>query len=166
MSFSASSLAWTLSLRRKRRACVIFGEGLKKVGGLTPIEQDPRETRRGIYQIVFKYNAEEFKGLHRDKFLDALEAEGVEMNGAFYVPIPMSPLFNARTEDYPMLRERYGDGIQTPETLRKFRFPVASKAAYDEGCWLHYPYVLGSQQDLDDIIEAVAKIKAHCEELL
>lgn len=155
------------SLIEKKAAAVRYlGDALNKLGGFSIIEQDPRETRRGIYQVIFKYNPEEFKGLHRDRFLDALEAEGVELSGPFYVPIPMSPLFNARTEDYPMLRERYGDGIQSPETLRKFRFPVASKVAFEEGCWMHYPYLLGTQQDLDDIINAIAKVKENCEELL
>ena len=151
---------------QKAKALEYLAGELHKLGGLTLIPRDPRETRQGIYQVIFKYDPAAFKGLHRDKFLDALEAEGVEMSGAFYVPLPLSPLFNARTEDYPMLRDRYGDGIQAPATMRKYKFPVGSKAAFDEGCWMHYPYLLGEKSDLDDIVAAVAKVKEHCEELL
>ena len=152
-------------IERKHKALDYLLDGLSSVGGLSAIEPDPRETRRGLYQVIFKYDPEEFGGVHRDVFLQALEAEGVEMDGPFYVPMPMNPLFNARTDQWPMLRERYGDGIQSPETLRRFRFPNAAKAAYHEGCWLHYSYLLGEERDLDHIVEAVAKIKKHVDEL-
>jgi hypothetical protein len=84
----------------------------------------------------------------------------------FYPPMTFHPLNNARSEDWPMLRERYGDGIQAPETLRKFDFPVGKKFAQDEGIWMHYPYLLATKADLDDIVEAVIKIRKNVDELL
>jgi hypothetical protein len=126
---------------------------------------DERETARGYYQLIFTYDPEQFGGIHRDRFLAALEAEGIEMDGMFYPPMPFHTLFNAASDQFPMLRERYGDGIRAPETLKKFRFPVGLKFALDTGCWLHYPYLLDGKQGADDIIAAVAKIKANLDEL-
>ena len=84
----------------------------------------------------------------------------------FYPPMPFHPLFNANSAQWPMLRERYGDGIQAPETLKKFDFPVGAKFAQEEGIWMHYPYLLSEKTDLDDIISAVTKIRSNVDELL
>jgi len=138
---------------------------LSKVGGLYAVPRDVRETRRGFYQFILKYKAEEFGGLPRDRFLEALAAEGIEWDGMFYPPMPFHPLFNARTDQYPMLRERYGDGIQAPETLKQFSFPVGEKFATEEGIWVHYPYLLAEREDIDDIIAAIVKIKENVDEL-
>jgi len=152
-------------IARKEKALHYLTHQLVRVGGLYAPARDVRETRRGIYQFILNYKAEEFGGLHRDRFLEALAAEGVEMDGLFYPPMPFNPLLAARSDEFPMLRERYGDGLQAPSTLRSFRFPVGMKFAHEEGCWLHYPYLLGEQKDLDDIVDAVAKVKKNVDEL-
>ncbi len=138
---------------------------LDRVGGLKPVPVDPRETHRGIYQLILTYDAAEFGGLHRDRFLDALEAEGVEMDGIFYPPMPHHPAFQPRTEDYPMLRERYGNGFHDPAVRARLRFPVAEEFALKTGCWLHYSYLIGEHGDVDDIVAAIVKIKEHAGEL-
>jgi len=151
--------------QKKEAAADLLTRGLAEVGGFIPVPRDPRETRRGIYQFILKYDATRFGGLPRDRILEALAAEGVDMDGIFYVPMPFNPIFAARSDEFPMLRERYGDGIQAPETLRKLKFPVAMRFAHEEGCWLHYPYLLDGEQGVRDIVEAVAKVRDHFAEL-
>jgi hypothetical protein len=63
---------------------------------------------------------------------------------------------NATSDRWPMLRERYGDGILGHPEIR---CPVAEKAAYEEGVWMHYPHLSGTEKDLEDIVEAVAKVQ-------
>ena len=139
----------------------------KRLGalGLRPLRRDARITRRGAYQLVIRYSPEAFAGISRDRFIEALAAEGVEMDGDFYVPLPQSPLFDARTDQWPMLRERYGEGIRAPETLAKLSFPVAERAASQESLWLHHSSLMGDRAHRDAIVEAVAKIQKHAEEL-
>jgi hypothetical protein len=97
----------------------------------------------------------------RDRFLDALAAEGVHASGPFYVPLPDHPLMNARSAQWPALRPRYGDGIRAPETLRGLDFPAARSAAYREAVWLHHSYLLAPPEDQDRLLEAVAKVRRH-----
>ena len=134
--------------------------------GLRAMAKDPRVTRRGAYELILRYDKEAFCGVPRDRFIEALAAEGVEMDGDFYVPLPESPLFNARSECWPMLKERYGDGIRAKDTLERFSFPVASRAAYEEALWLHHSYLLAGREDLELVVAAVAKVKEHASELL
>jgi dTDP-4-amino-4,6-dideoxygalactose transaminase len=139
--------------------------GLAEVGGLTPLSADPRISSRAAYQLVMKYDSAAFGGLHRDRFLEALEAEGVEAVGPFYVPIPDHELFHAESRHWPQLRERYGDGVKAANSRGELHFPVAARAAYEEAVWLHYPYLM-SDRAVDLVIEAVAKVKKYSGELL
>lgn len=152
-------------LAKKHENASYLARQLEQIGGITPVPTDPRETRRGYYQYILTYDAEQFGGLHRDRFLEALLAEGVDLDGVFYPPMPLHPLFNARSDEWPMLSERYGDGIQAPETLRKLHFPVGQRFAFETGIWMHYGYLIGERTDIDDIVEAIAKVKKHAGEL-
>ena len=150
----------------QREAAIAHLEaGLAEIGGLTPLERDDRITTRNAYQLLMRYDREAFAGVHRDRVLEALAAEGVELDGPFYVPMHLPPLFHPESRHWPQLRERYGDGFQSPETRKKLQFPVAARAAAGEAVWMHYPYLMGSTEDLDAILEAVAKVKAHAHEL-
>lgn len=139
---------------------------LREIGGLVPLARDERQTTRHAYQLLMRYDAEQFAGVHRNRFLAALEAEGVDLDGAFYVPMHEHQLMWAETRHWPQLRERYGDGIKSPVAKDALNFPVTSKAAYHEAVWMHYPYLMGSREDLDRIVEAVAKVKQHSADLL
>jgi hypothetical protein len=43
---------------------------------------------------------------------------------------------------------------------------VAERAAYREAIYLHHPMLLGKKQDMDDIADAIIKIKTNVHELL
>jgi len=133
-----------------------------EVPGIRVLDRDPRITTIATYQVVMRYDAEAFEGVHRDRFLEALRAEGVDLDGAFYVPIYESPLFHARSCEWPMLRERYGEGVQEADV----HCPVTEKAAYEEAIWMHYPHLMGDRRDLEDIVEAMKKVQRHAADLL
>jgi dTDP-4-amino-4,6-dideoxygalactose transaminase len=152
--------------RQRDEAMAYMRPRLAEIGGLTPLKRDERITSQSAYQWIFKYDPEHFAGVHRDVVLRALAAEGVSCDGDFYVPMHEHELFTAESRHWPALRERYGDGFKAPETQAALDFPVTTKAAYEEAVWMHYPYLMGSRADLDAILEAIAKVKAHATELV
>lgn len=131
------------------------------VKGLRVLEPDPRQTRLHAYQTVMKYDPTQFGGVHRDRFLEALEAEGVGFHGDFYTALHEHELMDAKSDQYPMLRERYGDGIHSV----RGNFPVSVKAGYHEAVWMHYSYLSGTRKDLEDIVEAILKVQSNVGEL-
>jgi dTDP-4-amino-4,6-dideoxygalactose transaminase len=145
--------------RRARRAARL-GEGLSSVTGITLLGRDERLTTQAIYQFVFKYDRQAFGGASRDRFVAALEAEGIPADGLFYEPVYRSPLFQVDRRDYPALA-----GV-TELPWAKTHCPVAERAAYDESVWLPHQLLLGSDDDVDQIVEAVKKIQRHVDELL
>lgn len=135
---------------------------LDQIDGITTIKADPRVTQSSHYQYIFKYNPKGFKGLHRDKFLEALASEGIIADGDFYEPIQARPIFSPKISEWPMLKKRYPKGI----TADVAHTPVAHKAAYHEAVWLHYPYLMGTKKDVEDVAKAILKIQANVDELL
>jgi dTDP-4-amino-4,6-dideoxygalactose transaminase len=136
-------------------------ELLDDIDGIGTIKPDKRTTQSAHYQYIFKYNPEEFGGLHRDKFLEAMMAEGIMLDGDFYTPIPTRKIFTVMADEWPMIRDRYGDKIH----LDNEATPVATKAAYEEAVWMHYPMLMSSRADLEDIALAIRKIQKNVDEL-
>lgn len=135
---------------------------LKEIKGIKTLKLDKRVTTRTHYQYIFKYDPRGFKGLHRDKFLQALAAEGIMADGDFYEPIQAREGFSPSLKQFPMLKKRYPKGI----TAKVAETPVAYKAAYEEAVWLHYPYLSGTKKDVTDIVKAILKIQKNVDELL
>lgn len=147
---------------REKNADYLTAE-LDKIEGIETIKRDPRLTRQHHYQFIFKYHKEGFKGLPRDKFLAALEAEGADFDGPFYVPLPGRPIFPVQASYYPAIRERYGEAITAEHAAD---CPETFKAAWEEAVWVHYPYLMGGTEDIDDIIAAIKKVRDNIDELL
>ncbi len=131
--------------------------------GLTVQKRDARLTHHAFYQLVLLYDETKWKGVSRDRFVEALEAEGVPADGAFYAPIydRVGELFPLAAADYPEIAKRYGDALR-PDSVS---CPVASRAAYHRTVWLHHALFLGTRRDVDDIVAAIVKIRENLDAL-
>ena len=139
-----------------------LSEGLLRIPGISLLKRDERLTTQAIYQFVFKYDSEAFGGASRNRFVAALEAEGVPSDGLFYEPIYRSALFNVDPRDFPALQSQGSGDLPWAKTC----CPVAESAAYVESVWLPHQLLLGSPEDVDQIVEAVEKIQGNVDELL
>jgi L-glutamine:scyllo-inosose aminotransferase len=134
-----------------------LGQALDGIDGLALVEPDPRQTSPAIYHYVFRYDATSFDDAPRDRFVAALEAEGIPCDGLFYEPVYRSSLFAVAPGDFQAL----GGHLPWAEA----RCPVTERAAYEESVWLHHHVLLGSERDVDDIVEAIGKIRDNLDEL-
>jgi dTDP-4-amino-4,6-dideoxygalactose transaminase len=141
---------------RRARAASRFIAGLAAIPGLAPLRVDERITTQAIYQLVLRYDAEAWSGLHRDRFVAALAAEGVPCDGTFYESLTDSPLLPLDARRYP---------AWAAEHVRRADCPVARRAAYQESVWLPHQLFLGEPSDVDRILEAILKLRAHADEL-
>jgi dTDP-4-amino-4,6-dideoxygalactose transaminase len=142
-----------LPAQNARRALRVerFERGLAGIPGLEPLVRDPRITERTSYQLVLRYDARAFADVPRDHVVLALRAEGVPCSGRFYTPLPEDPLFAADPYTNPLSRAGISYAGQ--------RFPVAHRAAFDESIWLPHELFLGSESDVDDLLEAFHRIQ-------
>jgi dTDP-4-amino-4,6-dideoxygalactose transaminase len=142
--------------RRAERAARL-ARGLDAIDGLSLLRPDPRQTTQAFYHYVFRYDPAAFGGASRDRFVAALEAEGIPCDGLFYEPVYRSTLFDVSPAEFPAL------GGRLPWEV--VRCPVAEKAAFEESVWLPHRILLGTEEDVDSVLEAIAKIRTSLDEL-
>ena len=142
---------------QRARMAERLGRGLSAIPGLALLRPDPRQSTQAIYHYVFKYDPAGFGGASRDRFVAALEAEGVPCDGLFYEPVYRSTLFDVDPADFPAL------GGSLP--WEHARCPVAERAAFSESVWIPHRLLLGTEEDVDSVVEAVGKISGAIDEL-
>lgn len=125
--------------------------GLRAIGGIEPQPDDPRVTRHGFHLIIARYSAEAFGGWGRARFIEALRAEGIPCAQG-YVPIYETEGVRRGSAE---LRKATGIPQTDPAC------PVAARVCAEESVWIAgQSALLGTRQDMDDILAAVEKIRA------
>jgi hypothetical protein len=133
---------------------------LARIRGVRPLPPQPALTRDTLYNYVFQYRPEG-SPVSRDLFAAALDAEGIPCDGRFYEPVYRSDLFYPDPAVCPQLRlER-----DTPVDYAAVRCPVSERAAYHESVWLPQFLLIGGDDDVEDIIAAVAKVMDNLADL-
>lgn len=125
-----------------------LNEELAKIPGIRPLQVDDRVTMHAYHLYIFRYDSAAFGGMSREQFTAALNAEGIPCSVG-YVPLYRTDLF--RTQ---------GTVAGAKVDYTKVYCPVAERACADEAIWLFQSMLLGSREDMQDIVDAVAKIQA------
>ena len=132
---------------------------MKKIPGIIPHKLYDNVTRAAYHLFPFRYKKEDFSGLTREEFMKALSAEGVPSSSG-YTPLNTMPFLGHafRTKNfqkmYPkeLLDERkYYANNQCPENDR----------LCSEALWFMQNMLLGSRSDMDDIVNAIEKIRKN-----
>jgi len=133
---------------------------LPKIEGITPQKTDPRVTRNGHYAYIFHYDKGAFADLPIEKFIQAFNAEGIPTQ-ASYPPVHELAVF--QSGEY---RKRLSPEQSKQEhAFLKAEFPNTAKAAW-ETVWLPQPVLLGTEEDMNQIVEAIKKIQRHAKALV
>ncbi|HZR31487.1 MAG TPA: DegT/DnrJ/EryC1/StrS family aminotransferase [Terriglobales bacterium] len=146
--------------RRRHQNARVLDRELSKIPGITPQKLDERCTRNGQYAYIFHMNSKEFSGISTERFIEAMNAEGVP-NQASYPPLHELHMF--RNNEY---RKRLsGPQAKEEHAFLKRPFPNTQRAAW-ETVWIPQPGLLGDEQDMHEIVAAIAKIQQSAKELL
>lgn len=142
-------------MRRRERNATYLARRLQEVGGVEHVGAYPEVTRHAYHLFIMRYDKAHFNGLDRDRFVEAVRAEGIPLSPGYST----GPLYRLRA-----IAEYKIPDIQTDYS--KIFLPVAERACREEGMWLHQAVLLGSREDIDDIIEAFLKLKENASELI
>ena len=130
-------------------------EKLRNVKGVT-VPRPDYVTRHGYHLFVYTYESEGFKGLPLSKFLEAMRAEGISC-GSGYSPLYRDAVFQNPIARLPLTRKL--------NYYSELHLPVVENLS-TKTVWMYQSMMLGSRQDMEDIIEAVVKIQKNVDELL
>lgn len=149
-------------LNRQRTANIkVVYDFLERFEGIKPLFKDNRITDEANYQLILRFQPEIWDSITKDQFIVALQNEGFICSGDFYTPLYGNKLFQPQARDYPLLKERYGDGINA----RSVHCPVVERVAKEEQIWLPHDHFLGDSSDAEGLIKAIEKIWDNRKEL-
>ncbi len=149
---------------RSENAALLTGL-LSEIPGITCVDPEGPDASERVYHLyVFRYKPEQFAGLSKAQFIEALTAEGVPAAGGYPVPMYKQNLFmtkTAKAKGCPFSCPHYAG----PEIdYGQLHLPGAEQAC-NEAVWFTQNLLLGDEQDMRDIAEAVRKIQANASEL-
>ncbi|MCP5527446.1 MAG: aminotransferase class I/II-fold pyridoxal phosphate-dependent enzyme [Verrucomicrobiales bacterium] len=130
---------------------------LEDIPGIHPARMYDGCTRNAWHLYMFRYDADHFAGLSRDRFIEALRAEGIPCS-AGYSPLNREAFIRATLESrgyrriYPArLIEEWAERNACPQNDTLCRTAV----------WLTQNMLLGERGDMDQIADAIRKIRKH-----
>jgi dTDP-4-amino-4,6-dideoxygalactose transaminase len=127
-----------------------------QIDGIRPLAADDRVTVHANHLFVLRYDSQAFDGAPRDRFIAALQAEGMPCSSG-YRPLYLEKAFNATFAERPY-RSAYFGG--QPD-YSKVSCPVTERICAQESVWLPQSMLLGSATDTEEIAAAVRKISEN-----
>ncbi len=135
---------------------------LAEIPGITPAKLHAGTTMSAYHLYMFRYNKAHFAGLSREKFLEALTAEGIP-NSPGYGRMNSEAYVTALAGNRHYLSV-YGEK-RMKEWLEQNQCPQNDHLTKNESVWLFQTMLLGSRQEMEQIVEAVRKIQKYAKEL-
>ncbi|HEX4486060.1 MAG TPA: DegT/DnrJ/EryC1/StrS family aminotransferase [Terriglobales bacterium] len=135
---------------------------LKEIPGIYPAEMYDGTTRNAYHLYMFRYDRSHFADLPREKFLKALQAEGVPCS-AGYTPLNKEA-FMENTLNSRAFKRIYSEK-ELAENKERNNCPENDKLCNEEAVWLEQTMLLAGRTDMSQIAEAVKKIQAQAGEL-
>jgi len=143
----------------RSRSTAYLDQALAEIDGITPQAADPRCTVNGHYAYIFHYEKQAFADVPTERFIEAFNAEGIPTQ-ASYPPLHDLDIF--KSGEY---RKRLSGGQDKSEhAFMQAEFPNTLKGAW-ETVWLPQPVLLGTQEDMTLVVEAIQKIQANAGQL-
>jgi dTDP-4-amino-4,6-dideoxygalactose transaminase len=140
----------------RTRNAAYLGRLLAEIDGVAPLAADDRVTVHANHLFVVRYDGRAFDGAPRDRFIEALKAEGVPCSSG-YRPLYLETAFDATFSQRPY-RSAYFGG--QPD-YTKVCCPVTERICTDEAVWLTQNMLLGPETDMEDIAAAVRKVSQN-----
>ncbi len=134
-------------LEKREKGAAFLRETLSKIDGITPLERPEHIDKSSNHIFIFKYDKSKFGGVKKDRFIQALQAEGVPALTGYVLPLYKQPA----------MKNWLADG--------NIHTPVSDHACEEEAVWLRHSLLLDSDEDLQDIAEAIKKIQDNINEL-
>jgi dTDP-4-amino-4,6-dideoxygalactose transaminase len=130
---------------------------LGEIPGITPAKMYEGVTRNAYHIFMMRYDASPFSGLPRERFIKALQAEGVPCSGG-YGPLNKEP-FLKTTLQSRAFRYIY-PAKQIAELEQRNQCPENDQLC-QEALWFGNTMLLGPKQEMEQIANAIRKIQKH-----
>ena len=149
---------------RREASAAILNRMLGEIPGISLLKRDARVTRHSYHIYIFKFRPEQWCGVTRERFLEAVNAEGIPVKPGYPVPLYKNPLFQRPAVDGPG-----GCPLSCPYYGKKVDYTTVicpnAEAVCAEACWIHQQVLLAEPEAIADIGRAIAKLWENRQEL-
>jgi dTDP-4-amino-4,6-dideoxygalactose transaminase len=149
--------------RRAENAAFLDAE-IGRIPGFTVRPTDSRVTRRAYHLYGFRYSAAEF-GVHRDRLIEALKAEGIPAMPSYPHPVYRNPAIRDLQSPKPADVPYWQPELPDTTSFRDVYCPNAERLCSDEAFWFPHNVLLGDRADMQDIVDGIARVQANLDEL-
>ncbi|MFQ6115811.1 MAG: DegT/DnrJ/EryC1/StrS family aminotransferase [bacterium] len=132
-----------------------FATELEKIEGISALKRDPRVTKRGYYFYFLRYDSSKWNNVHRNKFMEALQAEGVGCGTAHNDPLYQNPAFKNIKKSLLHGNEVDYSKVHCPEAERIYNEEVIAMGKN----------FLMERENIDKILAAIYKLRENLDEL-
>jgi dTDP-4-amino-4,6-dideoxygalactose transaminase len=138
-------------------------EHLSAFPGITPPVVRPG-VRHGYYLYVIRYDAAK-TGVSRDKFVAALNAEGIPMSKGYVEPIYLEPVYQRRIglgrDGFPFTYSGYKGQVSYERGI----CPVTERMHFEELIYANICHANIAKSDLVDVVAGFEKLMANLHEI-
>ena len=125
---------------------------------------DDFATRPAHHVYVFRYLPEAFKGLSRERFIEAMNAEGIPVTKGYRQPLHRTALFATWTA--PWRGPGRAATARRTSTTPTSHARTPSVSAPTRRCFLAQSVLLDDEAGMVQIADAIEKVREHAEALM
>ena len=140
-------------------------ELIDQAEGLQNLRRDDFVTRDSHHLFIFKYKKEAFAGLTREKFVEALKAEGIPVSLGYPRGAHEQALFREPEGHLSRIWPRDPGGV-VDIGYNSMSCPNVEYFCRNETVWLPQYALLDSRTGMEHVIEAAAKVRVHADHLV
>jgi perosamine synthetase len=131
---------------------------IKDIPGIVPYKLYDSVTRASFHLFPFRYKKEEFQGMQRSEFLNALNAEGIPCSAGYGGTLNSMPYLDDafKSKNYQKMYPK--EMLDFKSFVAKNQCPENDRLCNEEAVWLFQSMLLGTKSDMDDIAMAIEKV--------
>lgn len=131
-------------------------EQLAKIDGIAPMLRHAEQELHPHHLYMFRYDEKAF-GFPKSRFVEMLVAEGIPANLGYGMPLHDQPVFSGK--NIPPLFAAYNAPHRAAYDYSQTHSPVSENACAGEAVWLSQSTLLAEPAEMQDIVDAVLKIR-------
>jgi dTDP-4-amino-4,6-dideoxygalactose transaminase len=137
---------------------------IKDIPGIKPYKLYDNVTRAAFHMFAFRYKKEEFQGLSRERFLEALSAEGIP-NLSGYAPFLNKQPYLENAFQSKNFQKMYPKEMLDFDKYKEENECPENDDLCLEAVWLQQNLLLAEKSDLDDIATAIERIQKNADKI-
>lgn len=137
--------------------------GIASISGLGHVRAQTAGMKHGYYYYLMRYDPDQFGNLTPEDLCRAFNAEGIPILPGDRKPLYRHPVFQPQNVAgwlWPDVLAQYKEA----SAIDRIQCPEAEKAC-ENTLVLRHQVLLGSENDMDDIVEALGKVSENIDEL-